>query len=190
MHKPVLAFAVSMPFVLAVASAPAGAEAPAPPPKQAATNPSTPPAAPSPDDQVKALEASCAASADARASRQARKALFGRLGGETGIHTITREVVSLHLENPEIRHFFDGLDPDAVASHVAEFLISGTGGPQVYRGPDLTASHRSMKLTNRDFVSAGGDVVHAMKNLGYGQDEIDEVVCSLVSLRPKVVFAQ
>jgi hemoglobin len=142
------------------------------------------------DEQVAALEASCAASATARASRHAQTPLFKRLGGEPGIHAITREVVSLHLKNPEIRRYFEGLDPDAVAKHVAQFLISGTGGPQVYQGPDLTTSHGSMKLTNRDFVSAGGDVVQAMKNLTYGQDEIDEVVCSLVSLRSKVVLAQ
>jgi hypothetical protein len=44
-----------------------------------------------------------------------------------------------------------------------------------------------MKLTNADFVSAGGDVMQAMKNLKYEPPEIDEVVCTLVSLRPLVV---
>jgi hemoglobin len=185
--------AVTMLFVLALA-APALSQAPAPAPapvaKGATAPPDAPPGAPSPDDQVRALETSCAASAPARAERHAKTPLFERLGGEKGIHAITREVVGLHLKNPEIRHFFDGLDPDAVADHVAQFLVGGSGGPQVYRGPDLTTSHRAMKLTNRDFVSAGGDVVQAMKNLRYGPDEIDEVVCSLVALRPMVVLAQ
>jgi hemoglobin len=195
MSKSAQPIAASMLCVLVVAaSAVAQAPVPAPVPKQAAaapaTPPATPPAAPGPDEQVAALEASCAASATARASRHAQTPLFKRLGGEPGIHAITREVVSLHLKNPEIRRYFEGLDPDVVAKHVAQFLISGTGGPQVYQGPDLTTSHRSMKLTNRDFVLAGGDVVQAMKNLKYGPDEIDEVVCSLVSLRPKVVLAQ
>jgi hemoglobin len=191
MSKSTQPIAASMLSVLVVAaSALAQAPVPAPVPKQAAAAPATPPAAPGPDEQVAALEASCTASATARASRHAQTPLFKRLGGEPGIHAITREVVSLHLKNPEIRRYFEGLDPDVVAKHVAQFLISGTGGPQVYQGPDLTTSHRSMKLTNRDFVFAGGDVVQAMKNLKYGPDEIDEVVCSLVSLRPKVVLAQ
>src|SRR3990170_1083425 len=89
---------------------------------------------------------------------------------------------------PPIQHYFEKLDADAVAKRVAEFMISGTGGPQVYRGPDLTTSHRSMKLTNRDFVLAGGDVAQAMKNLKDGPEEIDEVVCTLVSLRSQVVL--
>ena len=186
MRKPALPLTISLLSVLTVAlSAPAGAQAPASPPSQA----TVPPAAPSPDQQVAALEASCAASAAERASRHARMPLFQRLGGEQGIHAITREIVRLHLQNPPIRHHFEKLDPDAVARRVAEFMISGTGGPQVYRGPDLATSHRSMKLTNRDFVLAGGDVVQAMKNLKHGQEEIDEVVCTLVSLRAQVVLA-
>ena len=186
MSKLALPLTMSLLSVLTVAaSTPAQAQAPASPPSQAAV----PTAAPSPDQQVAALEASCAASATERASRHARTPLYQRLRGEQGIHAITREVVSLHLQNPPIRHYFEKLDPDAVAKRVAEFMVSGTGGPQVYQGPDLTTSHRSMKLTNRDFVLAGGDVVQAMKNLKYGQEETDEVVCTLVSLRAQVVLA-
>jgi hemoglobin len=186
MTQPVLPMTLSLLSLLAVAaSTSAQAQAPASPPGHAATAPATP----SPDQQVAELEASCAASAAARASRHARTPLYQRLGGEPGIHAITRATVGLHLQNPPIRHYFEKLDPDVVAKHVAEFMISGTGGPQVYQGPGLTASHRSMNLTNRDFVLAGGDVVQALKNLKYGQDEIDEVVCTLVSLRPQVVLA-
>ncbi len=45
-----------------------------------------------------------------------------------------------------------------------------------------------MKLTNADFMTAGADVIQAMKNLEYGQNEIDEVVCALVGLRSQVVL--
>jgi hemoglobin len=184
MRKPALPFSTSLLFVLA-ASTFAQGQAPAPPPSHAAV----PAVTPSPDEQVREFEASCAASATERASRHARIPLFQRLGGEQGIHAITRETVRLHLKNPAIQHYFEKLDPDVVAKHVAEFMISGTGGPHVYQGSDLTTSHRSMKLTNSDFVLAGGDVVQGMKNLKYGPEEIDEVVCTLVSLRAQVVLA-
>ena len=184
MTMPVRTLTLSLLSVLTVAASTSGqAKAPAPPVRTAA-----PAATPSPDQQVAALEASCATSAADRAGRQAKTPLFERLRGEEGIHGMTREVVRLHLQNPPIRHYFEKLDPDVVAKHVAQFIVSGTGGPQVYQGPDLTTSHRPMKLTNRDFVLAGGDVVQAMKNLKYGQDEVDEVVCTLVSLRPLVVL--
>jgi len=186
MSKPALPLTISLLSMLTVAaSTPAQAQAPAPPPSHAAV----PPVTPSPDQQVAGLEASCAASATERASRHAQTPLFQRLRGEQGIHAMTREIVRLHLQNPSIRHYFEKLDPDVVARRSAEFIISGTGGPKVYQGPDLTTSHRSMKLTNDDFVLAGGDIVQAMKNLKYGQEEIDEFVCTLVSLRAQVVLA-
>ena len=171
MSKPGLPLTIALLSVLAVASSPAQAQAPAPPP--------------TPDQQVAALEASCAATAAERASRHAKTPLYKRLRGDEGILAITREVVRLHLQNPPIRHYFEKVDPDTVAKRVASFMASGTGGPQTYPGPDLATSHRAMKLTNRDFVLAGGDVAQAMKNLKYGPEEIDEVVCTLVALRPR-----
>lgn len=145
-------------------------------------------AEPTVDEQIAGLEAMCAANADARAARHAKMPLFERLGREEGIHALTREITRLHLENDSIEYMFKDLDADKVANHVALFMISGTGGPASYDGPELKVSHADMGLTNADFMAAGVDVIQAMKNLGYGQDEIDEMVCILVSLRDQVVL--
>lgn len=145
--------------------------------------------APSPDAQVSSLEQMCEASADARSERQTTTTLYERLGKDEKIHALTAEIISLHLQNDAIKHFVDPKHADDLAKGVAEFFIAGTGGPQVYGGPSLRASHEHLQLTNADFMSAGADVMQAMKNLGYGQNEIDEVVCILVELRDQVVLA-
>ncbi|MEJ2720597.1 MAG: hypothetical protein P8181_05585 [bacterium] len=88
----------------------------------------------SPDEQIAGLDAMCAANADERAARHAETPLFERLGGEEGIHALTREIVRLHLQNPAIKYMFDDLDADKVAHRVALFMISGTGGPASYDG--------------------------------------------------------
>jgi hemoglobin len=142
-----------------------------------------------PDEQVAQMESTCADSAEARAARHAEIPLFERLGGEERIHALTKEIVRLHLENEQVKPFFAGLDHDRVAARVAQFLITGSGGPAVYNGPALADSHRHMKLVNGDFMNAGGDVIQAMQNLEFGQNEIDEVVCSLVGLRDQVVLS-
>ena len=144
---------------------------------------------PTPDEQIAFLDAKCAASAEARKARHQEKPLFERLGGEEKIHALTREIVRLHLENKSIQYIFTGLDTDKVAHRVALFIISGTGGQAAYDGPALSESHAHMKLSNADFLAAGADVIQAMKNLGYGQNEIDEMVCILVGLRDQVVFS-
>jgi len=147
------------------------------------------PAAVDADAQVMELEKMCEGNAEARAARHAEKTLYERLGKDEGIHRLTKEIVRLHLENEQIKHMFADRDNDLVAERVALFMISGMGGPSVYKDrPTLPESHRRLELTNSDFLSAGGDVIQAMKNLEYGQDEIDEVVCALVGLRSMVVL--
>lgn len=146
-------------------------------------------AAPGADEQVKGLEQMCEANAAARTARQTERTLYERLGKEKGINLLTKEIIRLHLQDDPIKHMFEGLDNDQVAKHVADFMIAGLGGPQVYKDrPTLTESHRALKLTNAEFMAAGGDVMQAMKNLKYGQNEIDEMVCTLVALRPQVVL--
>ena len=79
-------------------------------------------------------------------------------------------------------------DSEKLAKHVADFVAAGTGGTAQYTGRDMPSSHAPLKLTDKDFLSAGGDIVGSMQSLGYGQNEIDEFVCILVSLKDQVVF--
>jgi len=143
---------------------------------------------PTPEEQIEGLRAQCEKSAEARVARQEKKSLYERLGKEEGIHAITTELIRLHHENDDIKHIFKGMDDEVAAKKVAEFMISGIGGPKVYDGPELKVSHADMGLTTADFLAAGGDMMQAMKNLEYGEEETEEVVCILVSLMDQVVF--
>jgi hemoglobin len=147
-------------------------------------------AEPTADEQVAGLEQMCAKNSSVMAERNKEKSFYERLGGEKKIHEFTKELMRVHMENPDVAYRLENLDRDQVAHRVALFIISGTGGPQVYDGPSLPDSHRHMKLTNADFMAAGVDIIQAMKNVGYGQNEIDDMVCTLVSLRDQVVLTE
>jgi hemoglobin len=147
-------------------------------------------AEPTPEDIIAQMEAQCAANAEAMAARQAETSLYERLGGDEKIHEFTRELMQVHMDNPKVRPFVENVDRKKAAYRVAQFIISGTGGEKVYKGPSLEDSHREMNITNADFLNAGADVIQAMKNMEYGQEEIDEMVCILVALRPHVIRAE
>ena len=140
------------------------------------------------DEQMTALASMCADSASARADRHARRALYERLGGYDPILELTHEIVRRHQVNPDFEVMFRHIDGDKLARHGADFLAAGTGGTAEYTGRDLPAAHAHLRLTDADFLSAGRDVVGAMQHLGYGQEETDEVLCILVSLKDQVVF--
>jgi hypothetical protein len=114
--------------------------------------------APSIEEQMNGLQGMCDASAEARTARQEAKPLYDRLGGYERIHALTTEIVRLHQINPDFRLMMKYVDGEDLATSVA------------------------------DFIAAGTDVAQAMKNLGYGQEEIDEVICILVSLKDQVVL--
>ncbi len=144
--------------------------------------------APTTEEQMTGLQSMCDGSATARSARHAQEALYHRLGGYDRILELTTEIVRLHELNPEIKPMLEHVDNKMLAKHVADFMAAGIGGTETYTGRDLPSSHAHLRLTDADFLSAGGDVMTAMNNLGYGQEEIDEVVCILVSLKDQVVF--
>ena len=144
--------------------------------------------APTVAEQVGGMQKMCSDTAEARAQRQAEKPLYFRLGEYERIHEFTTEVVRLHFINDALTPIMTGIDGERLAKNVADFVSTGTGGPKVYTGRDMTSAHARFKMTDADFLAAGGDVVTAMQSMGYGQDEIDEFVCILVSMKDLVVL--
>jgi hemoglobin len=144
--------------------------------------------APSVEEQITSLKTMCSESVEARAQRQADNPLYFRLGGYEKIHAFTREIVRLHNQNESIKSMFAHVDSGALAKHVADFVAAGTGGPSNYSGRDMPSAHRHLNITDADFLSAGGDIVTAMHTMEYGQEEIDEMLCILVSLKDQVVL--
>ena len=144
--------------------------------------------APTTAEHMSALTTMCSESADARTARQVAKPLYERLGGYDRILELTTEIVRLHNINPAFTRFMPDVDAERLAKHVADFVAAGTGGTAEYTGRSMPAAHAHLKLSDADFLAAGGDVITAMKSMDYGQEEIDEFVCILVSFKDQVVF--
>ncbi len=149
----------------------------------------TPVAAPAPTDaeQVAGLQKMCADNAAAIQKRQAEKSLFERLGKEPKIQTLAEKLFGAHSKNSKIGHLFVKVQKEAFVKNVTAFLVNGTGGKAEYKGKDMSAAHKDLKITNGDFLAAGGDVKGAMTEMGYGENEVQEIVCALTSFVPVVV---
>jgi len=144
--------------------------------------------APTVEEQMAGLQAMCSQTATARGERHAAKPLYERLGGTEKIEKLVREIIRLHSVNEQIKHTLENVDQENLAKHLVDFISAGTGGTAEYTGRSMPASHAHLKLTDADFLAAGGDVIKAMQTLGHGQEEIDEFICILVSLKDQVVL--
>ena len=113
--------------------------------------------------------------------------LFERLGREAGIARLAGDLVDAHLKNPKISSRFGSSDIAAVKTAAAEFFITGTGGPPVYKGKDMIGTHRGMNISNDEFVAVLDDVLEALEKNGVAQREKEEVLFVFFSMKNDVV---
>jgi hemoglobin len=142
---------------------------------------------PTVDEQIAGLVTMCADTEEARVARHQAKPLYFRLGEYDKIRDLMEEVVRLHSINPDFERFWGRIDEERLVKNVSDFVSTGTGGPKVYEGRDVPTAHAHLELSKADFLSAGGDVSLAMQNKGYGEAEIQEFVCILVSMKDLVI---
>ena len=116
------------------------------------------------------------------------KSLFERLGGTEGITNIANDVVENHLVNKTVATRFAKSDIPKLKNAAATFFISGTGGPNVYQGKDMLASHRGMNISAVEFMSVLDDALAALKKNNIAHREQEEVLFVLYSMRSQIVL--
>ncbi|BAX82045.1 group I truncated hemoglobin [Labilibaculum antarcticum] len=115
--------------------------------------------------------------------------LYERLGGTEGITKIAGNVVDLHLVNPAIATRFENakMDVAALKNGAATFFIAGTGGPVVYKGLDMLATHKGLNISDTEFLAVLSDMMKALDMNNIGQREKEEVIFVLYSMREEIV---
>lgn len=116
------------------------------------------------------------------------KSLFERLGGIAGITSIANDVIDNHLANKTIATRFANSNVQKIKNAAATFFISGTGGPDVYKGKDLLSAHKGMNISAVEFMAVLDDALAALKKNKIDQREQEEVLFVLYSMRSQIVL--
>ncbi|MBD0788285.1 group 1 truncated hemoglobin [Vibrio sp. Y2-5] len=114
--------------------------------------------------------------------------LYERLGGSETITKISSDIVDLHLENRSISNRFAKSDVNKLKKTVSEFFITGSGGPNVYKGSDMIAAHKGMNISAVEFMAVLDDALEALEKNGIGQREQEEVLFILYSMRSDIIL--
>ena len=114
--------------------------------------------------------------------------LYERLGGTEKITQIAHDIVDNHLANPAISTRFADGNIKALKHGAATFFIAGTGGPSVYEGKDMLATHKGMNISALEFNAVLDDALSAMDKNEIGQREQEEVLFILYSMRNEIVL--
>src|SRR5579862_4460635 len=75
------------------------------------------------------------------------KSLYDRMGGAKVLKAVIDEFYDQVQRDSEMRYLFIGQDLGHVKKQTLNYVGQAIGGPQVYEGRDVHASHKRMHIT-------------------------------------------
>ena len=121
-----------------------------------------------------------------------QKSLYERLGGYDGMTAFFDDLLLRLQGDSQLGRFWQNRDDDGVAREkqvLFDYLSSSAGGPMYHTGRDMKTSHTGMKISASDW---SGFLEHAgttPKTLQVPQQECDDVVAFVLSLKDDIVEA-
>ena len=114
--------------------------------------------------------------------------LYERIGGEPKARAIVEDIWNNHAANPIVKDRFANSDPVYVKEKVFEIFAAATGATDVkYTGKDMKAAHAGMNISEMEFNAVVDDVLKACESNGLTQDEQNEILAILWSVRKQIV---
>ncbi len=113
--------------------------------------------------------------------------LYQRLGGEDGLNAIVTDVIKNHLKNPKVSNRFQDVDQNRLHQMAFEFFGMGSGGPQKYSGKDMLTAHRSMNISEEEYLAVVDDIMAALESNKITPETRTEVLGILYSLKGDII---
>lgn len=118
------------------------------------------------------------------------QSLYERIGGEPKARAIVEDIWNNHSANPIVKERFANSDPKYVKQLVFEIFAAATGATDVeYTGKDMKSAHAGMNISEMEFNAVVDDVLKACESNGLSQDEQNEILAILWSVRKDIVNA-
>jgi hemoglobin len=88
--------------------------------------------------------------------------LYADLGGQAGINRLVDISVNNYLADERIKAIFDQSNMDRIRMELKDQFCQIAGGPCIYKGHDMVATHKGLHLTNANFNALVEDLQAAM----------------------------
>ena len=113
--------------------------------------------------------------------------LYQALGAEDGIVKIVHNATALWLADDRIKADFDNINMDWLSKHLVEQLCHLAGGPCIYKGRDMHATHIGLHLHDAEFNAVAEDVQTAMEQADVPYHVQNRLMALLAPLERQVV---
>lgn len=130
------------------------------------------------------------AKAQASVGGQEPQSLYKRLGGYDALAAVTDDFVGRLVADKQLTRFFNGVSTDSkkrVRQLVLDQLCAATGGPCIYIGRSMRASHEGLGITEDDWKIAIKLLTETLDKFKVPKAEQDELAKLLSTLKPDIV---
>jgi hemoglobin len=127
------------------------------------------------------------------AHRQEAASLYKRLGGYDALAAVTDDFVGRLISDKQLTRFFNGVSADSrkrIRQLVLDQLCAATGGPCIYIGRSMRASHEGLGITEDDWNIAVKLLVQTLDKFKVPKAEQGELAKLLTTLKPDIVDKQ
>ncbi len=118
--------------------------------------------------------------------------LYERLGGYDGIAAFANNLLPRLQSDDQLGRFWDNRGTDGVEREkqlLIDFLCFSAGGPVYYTGRNMQTTHAGMKISESDWSIFLGHAGETMQELQIPQQQCDEIVSFVLSLKEEIVEA-
>lgn len=122
----------------------------------------------------------------------AEKTLYERLGGYDGVAGFVDDLLPRLQSDSQLGRFWQNRGDDGIKREkqlLTDYLCTNAGGPMYYTGRDMKLSHVGMKISESDWSVFLGHAGDTMATLNVPQQECDDVVAFVLSLKEDIVEA-
>ena len=131
-----------------------------------------------------------ASMAGANGGGQEKKSLYTRLGGYDAIAAVVDDFIGRLVADKRFAKFFVGHSEDSlkkIRMHVIDQLCAAAGGPCLYIGRDMKASHHGLGITSADWDASAKHLVESLDKFKVGKQEKDDVMAFVGTLKKDIV---
>jgi len=115
--------------------------------------------------------------------------VYEAIGGRAALVAAVDNFYGRLLADPILGPFFPGGVGPKHRAYVVTALGEALGGPERYRGPDITGAHRGLGISDAHFDRAAAHLGATLDELGVPGDLAERIVGVVAGLRPAVVTA-
>jgi hemoglobin len=120
-----------------------------------------------------------AASHPAPQDATAQKSLYARLGGYDAVAAVVDDFVGRLVNDKQFERFFAGHSTDSkkrIRQHILDQLCAAAGGPCVYTGRTMKASHEGLGINDAEWDAAARHLVASLDKFKVPEREKKELL--------------